>query len=286
MIRIKNLTFGYGFGHLFEGIDVDFLPGRIYGFLGKNGAGKTSLFKIMSGLLMPGDGTCDVLDFRSSSRHPGLLQDLFLIPEAFYLPAMSIGRYLKLHAPFYPRFDYAGFESMLDELELRPDLAINTLSYGLKKRFLLAFGLASNCRILLLDEPTNGLDIPSKRILRKMLAAAVDESRTFIIATHQIKEIENIFDSLVFIDQGKILLDTTIENVSRRLKFHTVSFLEECQGCLYSEEVPGGYSVISRNDSEEEGKIDIEFLFNAVTDRQSDIAQVLGDSPMPGGNHE
>ncbi|MBU3914405.1 ABC transporter ATP-binding protein [bacterium] len=265
MVRIKDLTFNYNYNNLFNGVCTDFEPGKIYGFLGKNGAGKTTLFKIMCGLLMADGGECKVFDYQSSSRHPGMLKDLFFIPESFYLPPVSIKRYEQLHAPFYESFDSTKFNQMLNELELSKDRLLNTLSYGLKKRFLLAFGLASNCRLLLLDEPTNGLDIPSKRVLRKMLASAINKDRTFVIATHQIKEIENIFDSLVFIDQGKILLDTSIENISRKLSFRTISLSEDHTTYLYSEEVPGGYSVISKNEAGEEGPVDIEFLFNAVT---------------------
>ncbi len=270
MVNIKNIVFNYGHNTLYNGVSTSFEPGKIYGFLGKNGAGKTTLFKIMCGLLMADEGECRVFDYDSSSRHPGMLKDLFFISESFYLPPISISRYEQLHAPFYDNFDSAEFDQMLIELELGKDRLLNTLSYGLKKRFLLAFGLASNTRLLLLDEPTNGLDIPSKRILRKMLASAINENRTFVIATHQIREIENIFDSLVFIDQGKILLDTSIENISRKLSFDSIPITEDHTKYLYAEEVSGRYSVISKNETGEEGTIDIEFLFNAVTDH-SDV---------------
>jgi len=275
MVNIKDIAFNYSSNKLFSGVSTDFESGKIYGFLGKNGAGKTTLFKIMCGLLMADGGECSVLEYKSSARHPGMLKDLFFIPESFYLPPVSINRYVQLHAPFYENFDSTRFDQMLTELDLGEDRPLNTLSYGLKKRFLLAFGLASNCRLLLLDEPTNGLDIPSKRILRKMLASAVNKDRTFIIATHQIKDIENIFDSLVFIDQGKILLDTSIETISRKLSFRTIPLTEDHTPFLYSEEVPGGYAVISKNESGEEGAVDIEFLFNAVTDHSDAVIREI-----------
>lgn len=269
------MVFNYNKTELFSGINVDFTPGKIYGFLGKNGAGKTTLFKIICGLLRAKVGSCHVFGYTSSTRHPGMLANMFFIPESFYLPPVSIAAYEKLQAPFYERFDSVAFEQILNELELNKSRMLNNLSYGLKKRFLLAFGLATNCRILLLDEPTNGLDIPSKRAFRKLLASTVNDERTIVVATHQIKEIENIFDSLVFIDQGKILLNSSIENISKKLVFHTIPFLENLDEYLYSEEVPGGYSVISKNDSGSEGTIDIEFLFNAVTDYTEEIITLL-----------
>lgn len=281
MLQIKDVTFGYGAQPLFDGLSVEFSAGRVYGFLGKNGAGKTTLFKIIAGALMANSGSCHVVGYDSSSRHPAMLQELYFVPESFYLPPVSIKRYEQMHAVFYPRFDAGAFSRMLIDLELGREQLLNTLSYGLKKRFLLAFGLACNTKILLLDEPTNGLDIPSKRILRKMLASTMSEDRTIIIATHQIKEIETVFDSLVFIDRGRIMLDSSLEAISQKLTFHTVPLTEPLGDYLYSEEIPGGYSVISRNESGDEGIVDIEFLFNAVTGYEDRVLEELAFQPTP-----
>lgn len=275
MIEIGNLSFGYGLSRLFQDVNVDFTSGRIYGLLGKNGAGKTSLLKLICGLLRPVTGYCEVLGFDSRKRKPGMLQDLFFIPESYYLPVVSIERFLELHAPFYPGFDAELFGDYLKEMELDRRQALNTLSYGLSKRFLLAFGLATNARIMLLDEPTNGLDIPSKRVFRKLLAGSITEHRVFIIATHQIKELENIFDNLVFVDQGRILLDSSVETITSRLLFRTTTSPEGLQNALYHEEIAGGYAVIEKNRSGEQGTLDLEFLFNAVVNSTEDFLELL-----------
>lgn len=275
MISINDLNYSYGKEDLFKGLNIVLKPGRIYGFLGKNGAGKTSLFKLISGLLQVQQGTCEVLQYPSSLRLPSMLHNLFLVPETFYLPAVPINTYLKLHAPLYKGFDHECFDTLLKEYEIDKGQKLRALSYGQQKKLLLAFGLATNCRVMLLDEPTNGLDIPSKRTLRKQLAAAINEERIFIIATHQVREIENIFDTIVIIDNGKILLNSLLADITRKLRVHTVHNLEDCDKCLYYEEIPGGYSVISENQTDGEEQIDLEFLFNAVVSQKGEVGRFL-----------
>ncbi len=275
MIEVSDLTFGYGHQPLFNGLNVGFEKGNIYGMLGKNGAGKTTLLKMICGLLKPGLGRCSVMNRSSLKKTPQLLKDIYFIPESYYLPPITIGKYEKLNASFYDGFDSNLFDHYLKEMELNRTQMLNSLSYGLTKRFLLAFGLATNSRILLLDEPTNGLDIPSKRVFRKLLAGAITPERTFIVATHQIKEMETIFDHLVFIDQGQMLLSSSLAEIAQKLRFKTVSSIEDVGSVLYKEEIPGGYAVIERNESGEEFTVDIEFLFNAVTTSSNNVISEL-----------
>lgn len=277
MIHINNLTFGYGYQPLFKNLDATFESGKIYGLLGKNGAGKTTLFKLICGLLRSNQGSTDVLGYSSQKRSVQMLQDLFFIPESFYLPPVTIRNFHNLHAPLYKYFNSELFYQTIEELSLNPDQKLNTLSYGLIKRFLLAFGLATDCRILLLDEPTNGLDIPSKRIFRKLLASSISKDRMFIIATHQIKEIENIFDHLMFIDNGRILLSRDIGEISQKLTFRNTTELAPPQNALFSEEIAGGYAVLEKNEVGEESRIDIEFLFNAVMESPDAIVTALNE---------
>lgn len=275
MIEIGNLSFSYKQLDLFRDLNMDFKSGRIYGLLGKNGAGKTTLFKLICGMLKPKTGYCDLQGLNSAGRHPKMLQELFFIPETYYLPAVTIKQYVSLHAPFYPLFDRDIFEKYLSELELHDWQSLNALSYGLSKRFLLAFGLATRSKVLLLDEPTNGLDIPSKRVFRKLLAGGIDDDRLFIIATHQIREMENIFDHLVFINHGRIMMDSSVENIASKLTFRSSSSIESPQNVIYREEIPGGYAVIEKNETGEESTLDLEFLFNAVMESKEDFQLLL-----------
>jgi ABC-2 type transport system ATP-binding protein len=190
MITLEQLTFGYySEKKLFHNLNLEFKTGNIYGLLGKNGAGKTTLLKLICGLLFPQQGSCTVKGFPAQGRNPEFLNDIFLITEEFYLPAITIRTYQQIYAPFYPGFNQERFRENLKEFELNPQALLTTLSYGQKKKFLLAFGLATDCACFILDEPTNGLDIPSKRQFRRLLAASLDPDRMFIISTHQVRDL-------------------------------------------------------------------------------------------------
>ncbi|MBD3392682.1 MAG: ATP-binding cassette domain-containing protein, partial [Chitinivibrionales bacterium] len=188
MVQINDLRFAYrGKKWLFDGLQLNLDGGNIYGLLGKNGAGKTTLLKIICGLLFADRGSSVVLGCNSRHRSPELLQELVFIPEEFHVPSLTAGAYRKYYGPLYPRFSSEDFASYLKEFGIRETERLSSLSYGNKKKFLIAFGLATNCRLLILDEPTNGLDIPSKSQFRKLVAGALADDRVFIISTHQVR---------------------------------------------------------------------------------------------------
>ena len=226
MINISNLDFAYKKTNLFSNLSLDLKPGNIYGLLGKNGAGKTSLLKIISGLLFPDTGTVKVNSFIPQKREPDFLQDIFFLPEEYYLPGLEADKYRKTYAPFYPSFDKAKFTELLNEFNLPLDQKLNSFSYGQKKKFLISFGIACNSKIFLLDEPTNGLDIPSKTQFRRILASAGTEDRLIIISTHQVRDMENLIDPLIIVDEGKVIFNESIERVTDKL---TVKKLSEEQ---------------------------------------------------------
>lgn len=168
MIQMHGIGFQYSRKPLFDKLDLEIPKGNIYGLLGMNGAGKTTLLKLISGQLFSAEGHVSVLGYNPAERQPQMLQELFHLPEEFLLPRMRAAEYLKLYAPFYPRFDHVAFERYCAEFDLDMSQNLNELSFGQKKKFLLSFGLASNTSLLILDEPTNGLDIPSKSQFRRM----------------------------------------------------------------------------------------------------------------------
>lgn len=280
-ISIKNLGFGYAkSGLLFENLALELRSGQIVGLFGKNGAGKTSLLRILAGLIFPLTGQCDVHHYQPRQRLPAFLMDIYLIPEDFFVPEMTAKRYEYLYAPFYPKFDSQQFSANLAAFELPTDKNLSTLSFGQRKKFLIAFGLATRCRVLLLDEPTHHLDIPSKSQFRKLLAAALTDEQIFIISTHQVKDMENLIDTMILVDTGKILFQQSLENISQQLIFERWTSLENNPALLYSDQDLGGYNVVYKNDKHQESMVDIEVLFNAIIanpDKINAVFQREGD---------
>ena len=270
MIQLKDLSFSYKKGpRLFEGLQLSIPGGNIYGLLGKNGAGKTTLLSLISGLLFPKSGTCEVLGHVPGKRQPSFLSDLYFIPEELHIPAMRVRTFVDIYAPFYPKFDRTQFTALLSEFNLDQELKMNKLSYGQKKKVILCFGLATNCKLLILDEPTNGLDIPSKTQLRKILAGAISPDRTFIISTHQVRDLANLMDPIMIINQGKIIFQESLESINQKLQFQ-LSFREpDPAEVIYAERVPGGFMTINPQNGEGEEEIDLEVLFNAVIEKTS-----------------
>lgn len=276
MVEISNLNFAYkNKPNLFSGLQLKISEGSIYGLLGKNGAGKTTLLKIISGLLFPQQGDCTVFGFNSLKRTPAMLQDIYFIPEEFYTPPLKIKEYIVLYAPFYPQFDQNALEQHIATFTLPGNERLTSMSYGQKKKFLIAFGLATNCKLLILDEPTNGLDIPSKSQLRKLLAASLDENRTIIISTHQVRDIGNLIDPIVILDEGNIIFDQSIDAISRKLAVNFQKDEPDSQAVLYSEKTLGGYVVIEENGGQSESNLDIELLFNAVINNQTRLSDIF-----------
>jgi len=264
MIQIEDLNFAYpGQQALFNGLSVHLQAGSITGLLGKNGAGKTSLLKLLTGLLHPSSGELTVLEHNPRKRMVSMLNDVFLVPEEFHFPAISISGYIKAYAPFYPRFDGKMMDHILDDFELRANSNLQKLSHGQKKKFLIAFALASRCRLLVLDEPTNGLDIPSKSLFRKILAGSLDENQLVVISTHQVKDVENLIDKIIILDNGKVIFHQTIEEISGKVSFISGTSAD-VEDAIYIEAVPGGYRMMIAN-GDAETEVDIELLFNAIT---------------------
>lgn len=276
MIQINNLSFSYGQSKpLFDQMHLSLPAGNIYGLLGKNGAGKSSLLKIMTGLLFPKQGTVNVLNHEPKRRFPQFLREVYLITEEFELPSLTIDRYTRLYSPFYPRFNHDVFEVYLTEFQLERSQNLSTLSYGQKKKFLLSFGLATDCRLLVLDEPTNGLDIPSKSQFRKVVASAIHEERTFIISTHQVRDMENLIDPIIILDEGEIVFFESNEAVAKKLTISRQSKLPEENGLVYSESHFGGYTVVKENDGTGESPMNLEVLFNAVVGNREKMYEIF-----------
>ncbi|MDR0891280.1 MAG: ABC transporter ATP-binding protein [Mediterranea sp.] len=215
MLQVENVSFGYGRRkqEVLHDFSLSLEKGRVYGLLGKNGAGKSTLLYLMSGLLTPKRGRVMFHDVDVRRRLPLTLRDMFLVPEEFELPAISLGRYVELNAPFYPRFSREDMERYLRLFEMETEQDLGALSMGQKKKVFMSFALATNTSLLLMDEPTNGLDIPGKSQFRKFLAAGMSDEKTFLISTHQVRDIDKLLDHVLVIDESRVLLNASLLDV-------------------------------------------------------------------------
>ncbi|RWU07324.1 ABC transporter ATP-binding protein [Pedobacter chitinilyticus] len=263
MIKIDNLNFSYSKHRiLFKNISMQLSNGHIYGLLGKNGAGKSTLLKNLAGLVYAQSGKIDVLGFDPAKRQPALLQQICFIPEEFHLPAIKIDSYIKANAPFYPNFDHQYFADLLKEFDIPAGQKLIDMSYGQKKKVIISFGLATNAKLVIMDEPTNGLDIPSKAQFRKIMASALTEEKCIIISTHQVRDLDNLIDTVIMLDENKIALKASVDEVANKLCFKRMKEIDET--VIYAEASLAGYNAITPNYHQEDSKLDMELLFNAV----------------------
>jgi ABC-2 type transport system ATP-binding protein len=275
MVNIQNLSFSYRKKPVFKGVNLRFEAGHIYGLLGANGTGKSSLLRNIAGLLHPKDGSISVNGYTPFERLPVFLQDVFLVPEEFYLPDISIKDFLSSYASFYPAFNKSHFSNYISVFEIPADSTLQNMSYGEKKKVLISFALATNTKVLLMDEPTNGLDIMSKSQFRKILAQSVDENRCIIISTHQVKDLENLIDRVTIIDEGKILFDQRVDEITRKLSFRFSYNKADLASAFYHESVLTGNVMVTSNDEGEEGKIDLELLYKAIVTNKDKITKLF-----------
>lgn len=277
MIEIKSIDFAYSKKQkLFQDLSLSMQKGHIYGLLGKNGAGKTSLLKVMSGLRFPQKGSVEVLACRAEFRKPEMLKEIYFLPEEIFTPLLKIMQLTNVYASYYPNFNLEQYHAYLEEFDItNRDLYINKLSHGQKKKVLIAFALACNTKILLMDEPTNGLDIPSKSIFRKIMASAATEDRLVLISTHQVRDLHSLIDSIIILDNGEIVVNESDERITEKLCFQVVDEKVDEKEVLYAEDSLRGTLVVKENTRQIPSHLDLELFFNAVMANKKRIKEIF-----------
>lgn len=276
MIEIKNINFSYGKHKVFDNVTMNLEPGMIYGLLGQNGVGKSTLLKIISGLLKLKNGSCKVNGHIPYKREPSFLSEIYLLPEDFNGPDIVIDVYVKNMGIFYPKFNIEKFKSIASELDVDTTKKFTKLSFGQQKKAIISFALSTGTEVLLMDEPSNGLDIPSKVILRKLIAQNAGENQTIIISTHQVRDLENLIDPIIILDKEGVLLNESIASIARRLHFGVET--SKNFDALYSEQSLNGYLTVSENRSCIETNVDLEALFNCTLTNKEKIKQIFASN--------
>ena len=270
MIDIKDLKYKYAGSrrYVFSDFNLSMESNNIYGLLGKNGMGKSTLLYLISGLLRRNGGTISINGLDTINNRAEMLSEIFLVPEEFDLLPMSLEAYVKMNKPFYPNFSREVLESCLRDFELTSDINLKELSMGQKKKVYMSFALAANTKLLLMDEPTNGLDIPSKSQFRRVIANNMDEGRTMIISTHQVHDVESLLDHILILDHSELLLNASVSDICSKYSFGYRQVGEPTDDVLYAEPSVQGSAVITRKQTEEEEtQLNLELLFDAVTQK-------------------
>lgn len=277
MLKINQLAFSYSSNDckVFNDFSLEFEKGAVYGLLGKNGTGKSTLLYLITGLLRPQQGSVQFKGEEVSHRLPSTLSDMYIVPEEFDLPSMTMKRYVKLNAPFYPNFSEEQLKQNLTLFDFDENIRLSSLSMGQKKKVYMCFALAANTSLLVMDEPTNGLDIPSKSEFRKLIASNMTDEKTIIISTHQVRDIDSLLDHIVIIDQSNVLLNASNADICRRLLFTELPMSEPTDGALFVQPSVSGNSAILLNEYDEESRMNLELLFNGVLTEREKFAQVF-----------
>lgn len=273
MIKIENLKFDYRKHPLFDGLNLQLKAGSIYGLLGKNGVGKTSLLKLISGLLRPESGAVSVMGYIPFNRKVEFLGTIFFLPEEFDMPRMTSRAFADTYGAFYQNFSMADFERYCSEFNVKLDANMHKLSFGEKKKSYISFALACNTQILIMDEPTNGLDIPSKASFRRLLSAIGGEDKLIIVSTHQVRDLSQLIDRVLILEDGDILINSSVDDILKKVSFKNVT---PADNPIYSEQCIQGHSGIVVNMTEEETFFDMELFFNAVVTEKEKIKTIFG----------
>ncbi|GAB6088910.1 ATP-binding cassette domain-containing protein [Spirochaeta dissipatitropha] len=271
MLQMKSVDFGYRKHDLFSGLNLTLEPGNCYGLLGLNGAGKTSLLKLAAGAVLPQQGIIELFGRNPAKRETAHLEDVYFVPEDPIAPAMTLNQWLKRIAVFRPRFDHSYFMELVQDFELEKEQKVSRWSYGQRKKFALAGALASGARLLLLDEPTNGLDIPGKGQLRRALSAGQDSDRITVLSTHQVRDLENLMDPLIFIHQGVALLEASMEDLSSRLSSARLNSLEGKEIVTARKDALGWAALMAEQGS----SLDLEMVFEAAVHSTDRLLRVM-----------
>ncbi len=217
VVSARGLRKAYKNKLALDGTSFEIPVGRIVGLIGPNGAGKTTALKAILGLV-PFEGELKVLGKDPRTQRDELMNDVCFIADVAVLPRwIKVKEAIEFVAGVHPRFDAAKCRRFLEGTQLTPDLRVREMSKGMIVQLHLALVMAIDARFLVLDEPTLGLDILyRKQFYQRLLEDYFDEEKTILVTTHQVEEIEHILTDVMFIRDGKIVLDASMDAVGER----------------------------------------------------------------------
>jgi ABC-2 type transport system ATP-binding protein len=224
LIEARDLTKKYGAHVALDHANFSVQPGRIVGLIGPNGAGKTTALRAVLGLTSY-QGQLQVLGREPFRERAALMQDATFIADVAVLPSwLRVDHAIDFVAGVHPRFRRDRAMALLAKTQITGKRRMRELSKGMKTQVHLALSMAIDAKLLVLDEPTLGLDILARRAFYDALVNDyMDETRTILITTHQVEEVENLLTDVLFIDKGRIVLDSSLDDIATRYAAVAVS---------------------------------------------------------------
>ena len=211
LVTCKNLTKTFGSTTALANINLDIEEGHIIGLLGPNGSGKTTLIKIMNGLLTPTAGEIYVKEFPVGVASKKIISYL---PDHTYLGgSMRVNEIIAFFKDFYEDFEEEGAYDMLEKLNINPKQKLKTMSKGTKEKVQLILVMSRRADLYVLDEPIAGVDPAARDYILNTIITNYDEHASILISTHLIADIENILDQVIFIKNGQIVRNSSVESI-------------------------------------------------------------------------
>ncbi len=262
LISVENVGFAFSKGdQVLSDINLLIPGGKISGLLGLNGIGKTTLLKLLCGLLKPQVGDIRVLNENPRDRSSSVLQNFFFVPDQCTFPAGIAGKtFVRQFSRLYPEYDAELFQRVVDSFALSLDSPLNNGSTGERKKFYIAFGFATRCRCLFFDEPLAGLDIPSKSVFRDLLVDQIDEDRVILLSTHEPRELPSLLDAVCFLSKSHAVY-TELAGLDAPVAQVVTS--EKVPDAIFTESHPHGFLSLIPRRVDNGHELDTEFLFRA-----------------------
>lgn len=263
MISLDNITYRYRGGVVALDSVTASLGSGIRLLLGENGAGKSTLLHVIAGLLKPRQGVCLLDGTPTWLRRPSTLASMFLLGDDMRFPASTINEFARIHSGFFPTFSPEVLVEALQAFGMSGDEPMERMSFGTRKKAQIAYALALQTPVLLLDEPANGLDIDSRKILRRLFSAYIRPEATVIVSTHSVTDFSLLYDGVIVLRRARVALVAETSWLLERLRF-VISDTRPADA-FYVESEMGSYRAVVPNPTGEIlSDIDFSLLYSAL----------------------
>lgn len=291
MIEINNLSLGFVKSNgihstrvnleavkpVLENLSLTIEPGHVYGLIGRNGAGKTSLMNCITGILTFKRKHQPIyLDgVKLNVNNPNDHAKLFYVTDTISSIHILADAFANTLACFYPNFSVESYKEYMEMFRMDRNVFLDELSLGEKKSVFLSYAFASGAPYIIMDEPTNGLDITSRKVFRKLIASYMTPDRAIVISTHHINEISSLLDHILILDKRHLVFDRSVMETGSVLSFIESDDEDLRQQALYSMKSAYGNRMILPNTGGTDSEIDYELLFEAVLENGKAINELF-----------